>query len=158
MTVIAYRNGIMAGDSCWSDGSEGDYGGVITNLQNKLIRLPSGALYGGAGSTDERALVQLLGNVRTVKKMPPASELEKQEYDSLKALVVLPDMSVWLIEGGPGGNGVEPVNQEFASIGCGGPIAIGAFARGATAEQAVRIACKWNVYCRPPVHTLKLKP
>lgn len=156
MTIIAYRAGIIASDSCWCDGSEGDYGGVITNVQNKLIRLAKGAIYGGAGATDERALVALLAGAETVKDLPPAVELEKQEYCNLKALIVLPDRTVWLIEGGPDGNGVEPVNQEFAAIGCGGPIAIGAFARGATAEQAARIACKWNVYCRPPVHTLSL--
>lgn len=157
MTVIAYRAEIMAGDSCWSDGADGAHAGVITNIQTKLIRLKSGALYGGAGATDERALVQLLQNARTVKHLPPALELSKLEYENLQALIVLPDRTVWLIDGGPAGNGVEPVNQEFAAIGTGGPIAIGALARGATAEQAVRIACKWNVYCRPPVHTLRLK-
>ena len=33
MTVIAYRDGIMAGDSCWSDGGkDGDYGGVAISM------------------------------------------------------------------------------------------------------------------------------
>lgn len=157
MTVIAYRDGIIAGDSCWSDGADGSYAGLITNMQNKLCRLPGGAIYGGAGATDDRALLRLLHGVTDPRGLPDASTLSGDVYDQLTALVILPDRSVWLLNGGPSGNGVEPVSTRFTAIGCGGPIAVGAMARGASAEQAVRIACQWNVYCRPPTHTINLK-
>ncbi|MCX7177968.1 MAG: hypothetical protein NTX56_04090 [Proteobacteria bacterium] len=158
MTVIAYRAGIMAGDSCWSDGGrDGDYGGLITNSQNKLMRLPSGAVYGGAGATDDRSLIQLLAKVKTARSLPPSTIVADEQFAELQCLLALPDGTLWLINGGPEGNGVEPVSTEFSAVGTGAPIAIGAMARGATAEQAVRIACRWNVFCRPPIHKIKLE-
>ena len=64
MTVIAYRDGMMAADSCWSDNHENDScSGLIFSHAPKLRRLSSGALYGGAGASDDRELVALLDNV-----------------------------------------------------------------------------------------------
>ena len=158
MTVIAYRDGVMAGDSCWSDGGkDSDYGGLITNVQNKLVRLPSGGIYGGAGATDDRSLIRLLAKVKSSRGLPLSTVIADKQYEELQCLIALPDKTLWLINGGPEGNGVEPVSTEFAAVGTGAPIAIGAMARGATAEQAVRIACRWNVFCRPPIHKIKLE-
>jgi hypothetical protein len=151
LTVIAYRNGIMAGDSCWSEAD-----GLIINSQNKLIRLPSGALYGGAGAPDDRALLGLLCDVEERTRLPDWTTLQGANYEELEALLVLPDESVWSINGGAKGYGVCPVSLPYIAIGAGAAVAIGALAAGATAKRAVDLACRHNTFCRPPVHTLTL--
>jgi hypothetical protein len=152
MTVIAYRKGVMAGDSCWSEKD-----GFICNVQNKLVRLASGAIYGGAGATDDRALRKLLQNVVSPDRLPDLATLSDPDYGDVECLLVLPDHSVWTIGGGEKGYGVCPVKVSYCAIGSGRDLAIGAMAQGATAAAAVKLACQWHVHCRPPVHTLKLK-
>ena len=44
----------------------------------------------------------------------------------------------------------------YAACGSGGDYALAAMDAGATARQAVEIACKRNIHCRPPVHVRKL--
>lgn len=152
MTVIAYRNGVMAGDSCWSEPETG----LLCNIQNKLLRLPSGALYGGAGAPDDRALLVLLCDVEERTRLPDWNTLQADNYAHLECLLVLPDGSVWIIEGGREGSGVCPVALPFTAIGAGAAVAIGAMAAGATAKRAVAIACKHVRSCCPPVHTLAI--
>lgn len=152
MTVIAYRKGILAGDSCWSEAS-----GLLVNIQNKLVRLSAGAIYGGAGAPDDRALLKLLQNVRSPEQLPQLRDLQEPYLGDLECLLILPDRTVWTIESGPDGYGVCPVKTPFAAIGAGREIAMGALAANKTAEEAVRIACDWHRTCCRPVHTLHLK-
>lgn len=152
MTVIAYRNGIMAGDSCWSEPESG----LITTIQNKLLRLPSGALYGGAGAPDDRALVRLLLQVEEPAAIPELATLMAEQLSDLECLLVLPDETVWIIETGPKGMGLCPIEMPFTAIGAGAAVAIGAMAAGATAKRAVAIACKHVRSCCPPVYTLAI--
>jgi ATP-dependent protease HslVU (ClpYQ) peptidase subunit len=44
----------------------------------------------------------------------------------------------------------------YAACGSGMDYALAAMDAGATARQAVEIACKRNINCRPPVHVRKL--
>lgn len=155
MTVIAYRDGVMAGDSCWSDADT--QGGLIINSQNKLAVLRSGALYGGSGASDDRSLVNRLQDIVDYRQLPSAKDLIAMEHGCVKALLVLPDRSVWVVGTGEGEGGVEPVQLPYFAIGTGGQIAMGALACDKTAVEAVKIACDLNVYCRPPVHSIKLK-
>jgi ATP-dependent protease HslVU (ClpYQ) peptidase subunit len=152
VTVIAYRKGILAGDSCWSEED-----GLVVNIQNKLVRLRSGAIYGGAGACDDRALLRMLQNVRTPEQLPMPRDLAADDLSELECLLVLPDRSVWIIEGGPEGGGVCPVKLPFIAIGSGKQVAMGALAANKTAEEAVRIACDWHRTCCRPVHTLDLR-
>lgn len=157
MTVIAYRDGVMAGDSLWSDSSD-EGKGLVCNLQNKIMRLASGALYGGSGATDDRTLVQALAEARDSSDFPSAKKLRKMEHGSVLSLVVLPDGSMWCIGTGKDYGGVEPVQHPFFAIGSGSHVALGAMQQGASAKEAVAAACRWNIYCREPIHILKLKP
>lgn len=152
MTVIAYTKGVLAGDSCWSEES-----GLIANVQNKLVRFPSGAIYGGAGACDDRAMQTLLRNVAHPERLPDGNTLSSDIYAAVECLLVLPDKSVWMIAGGPEGYGVCPLQVKYTAIGAGQQLAIGAMAAGASAVDAVKIACQWNALCRTPVHKLTLK-
>lgn len=151
MTIIAYRAGIMAGDSCWTEGER------VTQLRTKVFRLSSGALYGAAGAVEDRALMQMLDNVKRPDQVPTAEQLAQISHD-ISALLVLPCGTIWEIHTGPEQSDASACQfvAEFSAIGTGKEIAIGAMQMGASATDAVRAACEFNVYCRPPITALAL--
>jgi hypothetical protein len=159
MTVIAYKDGLMAGDSCWSMTGEGAgaHDGLIVNTQDKLVRLRSGALYGGAGAVDDRQLLDLLHDVHSADMIPDVRKLRATLHADVLALLVLPDGSVWEVATGETDGGLMPVQHKFHAVGIGRSLAIGAMAGGANARRAIEIACQFNTYCRPPVTALRLK-
>lgn len=160
MTTIAYRDGVMAGDSCWH----------VNNLQTtsmtKVVRLSSGSLFGAAGDGDIRALLTLLDKIKSVDRMPSRADLAALKCD-IHAILVFPRAQISMISIAPGGpdcNNLDhyeaqiwPANRGFAAVGTGAELAIGAMAAGKSARQAVGIACKFDVNSRFPVHTLALK-
>ena len=152
MTVIAYRYEILACDSLWSSSQ------TIMALQNKIVRLPSGALYGASGDVDDRALVALLGHIKTAAGIPSPHVLSEIKQ-AIEALLVLPNGEVWIINTPDDDDsaGVYQVKHPYTAIGCGKPVALGAMAQGANAAQAVAAACEHNVHCRGPVHVLPLR-
>lgn len=159
MTVIAYKDGVMAGDSAWSlCGEDATHDGLIVNSMNKLTRLRSGALYGGAGSSDDRQLLDLLQDVSTAARMPDVRKLRGTLQEGVHALLVLPDGSIWEVETGEDDGGVMPVNRTWHAVGSGRALAMGAMAVGASARHACEVACDFNTYCRLPITTLKLRP
>ena len=167
MTIIAWRAGIMACDSCWASA------GTQTVSMIKIKRLASGALLGSAGDNDSRIMERLLDKIKSPDKLPSRAQLAetKLEYEGLLAL---PRGGVWLISAGrmneAGYADADSVFDEtpdlgvwpaatmggYAACGSGGDYALAAMDAGATARQAVEIACKRNINCRPPVHIRKL--
>jgi len=157
MTVIAYRNGILACDSLWT------CGGLKILWQKKVVRLSSGALFGDSGDADNRALIELVDQVATSEDLPSVDELAAIRGAS-KSLLIFPDGYGWVIAT-PGTDkhsddcGVYPAftkRQEFAAVGAGEQLAIGAMEMGASAVEAVKVACRRNAYCGLPVHELEL--
>lgn len=161
MTTIAYRDGVIACDSCFSH-----LGGIDT-LSSKIIRLRSGALLGQAGSNDARPLIWLLQNVKTLRAMPSYEALMGVRCDFL-GLLILPRGRIvkvattftspenWTDETA-GDYGMWEVETRFAAIGTGSDFAMGAMEAGADALKAVRIACRRDMNSRLPVHSLALK-
>lgn len=167
MTIIAYRAGIMACDSCWASA------GTQNVSMIKIKRLASGALLGSAGDNDNRQMEQLLDKIKSPDKLPSRADLAatKLEYEGLLAL---PRGGVWLISASrmneAGYADADSVYDEtpdlgvwpaatmggYAACGSGGDYALAAMDAGATARQAVEIACKRSIHCRPPVHVRKL--
>jgi hypothetical protein len=155
MTVICFRDGILASDSglFW----ENAYCGTI----QKIFRLSNGLLYGAAGEGDDRKLRDLIGAYDDPGDIP-VSELEKFNNDT-QVLVVRPTGECWYISLGRNEqhdvSSVEVLcsKHDFYSIGFGKWIAFGAMAHGASAEQAVEIAVRYAVHTRGPVQTLALK-
>jgi hypothetical protein len=159
VTVIAYRDGVMAGDRCWSDEQ------LVVSSACKLRRL-SGKLYGGAGDSDDRALVELLTPVQVPAELPTRAQLAGLGIDASALLVFSPYGSnegafpfgrVFVIEAGKGEDtGIYEVRLPFIAIGSGREVAMGAMAAGADAKRAAMIACDLVTTCRLPVDTLEL--
>lgn len=154
MTTVAYKDGVMACDSCWA------YGSLQTTSATKIDRLSSGALFGQSGDLDTRGLVALLSQVKTGKQLPFRSALD-EITEACLGILVLPDKSVWMVSTkcNPSGDddvGIWPCDLHMAAVGTGSEIAIGAMAAGKTAAEAVAIACQFDINSRPPVHELSL--
>lgn len=160
MTTIAYKAGYMACDSCWT------YADVQTVSQVKITRLSSGALLGQAGDNDARAIEELLDKVKRPSMLPTRAALQDTRID-FYGLLVLPgerifhiatattDEQGWVKEGEDDA-GIWEGNRGIAAAGSGSKLALGAMDAGATAATAVRIACRWDINSRLPVHTLSL--
>jgi len=161
MTTIAYRDGVMAGDSSFT------FNDVVDTLSRKVHRLKSGALLGQAGDNDGRHLVALLDGARTAKQLPSRADLLGLRANFV-GLLVLPRGAVFKINGAlkppehwsekdDGQDvGIWPIEAPFAAIGSGTDLALGALAHGASALQAVKIACRFDIHSRPPVYSLAL--
>jgi hypothetical protein len=153
MTTIAYKAGVLAGDSLWAD-EHGD----VTTLATKVFELPNGILYGGAGEDDDRALVQLLKRVKKPEQLPPISEIRKIKQD-LAALIVFPSGRVFILDASSDKNGqagICEIKEGQAAIGRGSIHALCAMDFGASAIEAVEFACKKNIHSRPPVTHVSL--
>ncbi len=166
MTCIAWRAGVMACDSCWT------YGDTHVASLIKIKRLSSGALLGQAGDNDARNMEALLDKVRDWRKLPTKQELAATK-DNFMGLLAIPKGGVWVIASGPVDEVGWPVSDSYdereeigiwpattiggyAATGSGADYALAAMDAGATARQAVEIACKRNINCRLPVHVRKL--
>lgn len=156
MTTIAYRDGQMACDSCWASDD------VVDALANKITRLSGGALYAGSGQADDRSLVAMLDKVKTPAQLPSYEALMALRLDA-GALLVLPKGRIYKIGtsvAAPGTAefecGLYEIPGPFAAIGSGWIIATVAMDCGKSARDAVRIACKYDLNSRPPVHVVNL--
>jgi ATP-dependent protease HslVU (ClpYQ) peptidase subunit len=149
VTTIAYKDGVLACDSAWSEDSR------IIGLINKIRRFDTGVLYGGAGAADDRALLNLLHKVTHPNDLPPYDTIWEIQ-NSVTAIVVFPDGRVFEVSTGDDDCGVCPLDSP-AAVGSGKWIAIGAMEAGASAVEAVEIACKRDCHSKGPVHSLALK-
>lgn len=127
MTVICYKNGVVAADKKSS--------GWVDFTTSKLRRF-NGDIYGLAGSTS-RAL-EVLDWI-----------MEGGDFPVLKE-----DETVQILKVGPGGiwlyhNTKTPfqVEDDYVAIGSGAQYALGAMACGATAKEAVEVAIRYDYSC-----------
>jgi hypothetical protein len=143
----------MACDSCWASN------GMQTTSLTKIDRLSSGALFGASGDGDVRAVLALIDKVKSPDKLPTKAELAATRCE-LTGIIVFKTGQVWMIaierQGEHFDAMVWPANRSIAGVGSGGELAIGAMAAGKNAIEAVRIACRYDINSRAPVHTVKL--
>lgn len=163
MTVVAYssKHRILAADSrCFDHHTEAH----VTNLQ-KLFRLRSGALLGIAGDSDVRDLITLLSRA-TPRKMPSRGQLAELRQES-DAILVFPKGQVFTVSierdedhQADWSGDVCPIRDTIAAIGCGAAYALGAMEHGASPIQAIRAACRRDLFCALPVQweSLDTKP
>lgn len=156
MTIVAYKAGVMACDSCWATRE------VIDNLACKIYRLKSGALIGQAGDNDARDVVERFTNVKDPRSFPGRKELHDFRIDFL-GLLVLPKGRIFkiatthqLLEHCDDDIGVWEISLPFAVVGSGSEVALGAMAAGKSARDAAAIASRYVTSCRPPIHTRTL--
>lgn len=142
MTTIAYRSGVLAGDSQATDDQR------WTNDKIFAIDTRAGRLLVGICGEVHAGLI-FLEWLKDDRNRKP--DLGSEEFD---AIVIAENgrVTVWnesLIGWRPKG--------KFFAIGSGAPSAMGAMHAGKSAVEAVKIACKVDPYTRGPVRSLKLR-
>lgn len=157
MTTIAYKDGIMACDSCWTLGDA-----HVTSL-SKINRLASGALLGQSGDNDARDMVLFLDKIKHERHLPTRKALLELRV-SFGGLFVLPTGAVYKITCREDPLdyrdevGFTPISRRIAAAGSGFHFALGAMAAGKTAREAVKIATDFDINSRAPIHSMRLKP
>lgn len=151
MTCIAYRNGVMAGDSRAYAGDK-----IPIGSKQKIRRLADGTLL-GASSTHVGGPGWVLDWYEAGMPSTPGEHVNLPS--SFTLLVVKPDGSVWY-----GDNNADkgvtnlsgPLEVEFIAIGSGEEFALGAMAAGADAVNAVKAACRLDVWSDLPIYAASL--
>lgn len=113
-----------------------------------------GAIWGAAGPSWKglafRAWTLGKGKRPTFIKQ---DEEEGEEDVKLEVLQLTPGgLYLWV-----NGDLPDPVKEPFFAIGSGGSYAIGALSMGATLEQAIEVAAKWDNGTRLPFDRIELK-
>jgi hypothetical protein len=147
MTIVAYREGVLATDS-----QATNHDGLISGSVRKIWVRMDGALCSAAGGT---------GDMGSFAAWFLADSKEQGRWrgrskeHGFSGIIVEPDGQVTLydIDGQP-----YRMDAPFYARGVGSELAIGAMAMGATAEQAVEIACRYSTYCGGPVQVERLPP
>jgi hypothetical protein len=143
MTTIAFRDGIMAADTMMSQS-------VYRGRCLKITRTGAGdlvALCGDSGMAHPFAAWIDAGLPRDgLPRMPTGTDFG--------AFVAFADgrFAVFSEKCLP-----QFVEAEFHAMGSGNEVAIGAMAMGASAEEAVKIACQFDPWSREPIQVEHLK-
>lgn len=142
MTTIAYRKGVLAGDSQATDDQ------VWRTKKIYRLNTEAGELLVGYCGEVHAALVFIEWLKNNESRKPDLSN------ESFEAIVIAETgrVTIWsasLVPWRPRG--------EFFAIGSGAKAALGAMHAGKGAIDAVKIACKIDPYTRGPVHSLRLK-
>lgn len=135
MTVVAYRDGVLASDSrcTYKDFIDDD-------KTKKVFRLPDKSIVGIAGNyTNGLNLLNALKleAKKPTKKLPNGPFKGVEAILATKTMVALYMSSQW----------EDITKREYVSIGSGYQVAYGALEMGADAIEAVRLAIKRNCYC-----------
>lgn len=131
MTVIAYRDGVMASDSAVFIGT------LLAGSTRKIMRAPDGALGGACGPS------ACTGRFRSWMAGSREHAFDSGDPD-FGAILVEPGGVVWMIDGR---SEAFRLDGPFHAQGVGIQCAMAAMEMGASAEDAVRAAIKHNAYC-----------
>ncbi len=140
MTTIAYKDRIMAADSgCFN-------GGLYEGEVDKISILPDAGVIGCCG--EYGAILKVIEWLTAGGK--PREKPRLSRDSEFTGLLVRPNGEVVHYQ-----LGLRPLRltADFHAIGSGRQIAVGAMAAGASAEQAVRIACHYDQISMEPVTT-----
>ena len=128
----------------------------------KITRLSSGALLGGAGDSDDRDVIALFDKVKSPKQFPTRKQLAELALNYV-GILVLPSGRIFKIYTTADPNPKDDrsmiweCNRGMAAAGSGAHLALGNMTATASAVEGVKAACKWNPYCRLPVHSVELR-
>lgn len=144
MTIICYRDGIMAADSATFSSD------VIVSTGNKIIRTASGGLIATCGKNVDCRAVRAWVAADCLGPPPPLKDPSAEDFG---AIYVKADRSVFVIQSDMI---LQPVNADFHANGYCRDIAFGAMAAGASAEFAVAICLKYGQGVGGPILVMKL--
>lgn len=145
MTTVVYRDGVMMSDGQVSFGDRIDQ----TNL--KKVRKINGCLVGGAGRLS--SVLQFFSwfeewsNAQLVQGDSPHVQVfipECLDDEDFTGLVVFTDGVIFMYEGGK--RCYEIPGEKYYAIGSGADFALSAMDAGATAEEAITVAIKRDVF------------
>ena len=148
MSVIAFKDGVMASDSRgWAGRFKASPG-----RKKKLHRLRDGSLLGVSsgqvGMADKFAA--------WMKRGGKSDDWHGKLPDNLSAMRFMPNGDLYVAEDSIDWTGPHKGMTMYA-IGSGGDFAMGAMVAGRSAIEAVRIACQLDAYSATPVFVLKRK-
>lgn len=156
MTTIVYDNGVMASDGKMT------LGDMVIKLDTEKVFWINNHLVGICGRaraistfvswlqkmTDYHIVNQEVGDL--VDLVPPVLE----DDDGYTALVVTPNRQVLMYEGN---TPIDMGNDISMSVGSGSAFALAAMKAGASAEEAVKIACELDVYSGGEITVVKFE-
>jgi len=146
MTVIAYRNGVMAADSRIT--FTGEESGTAYGRCEKLFRVRD-AIIGLQGESSP-GLVFLDWYASGAVEAHEGLVHSDADFYAL----VMTSTGVYMFDKWCRG---ERVLDEFWAIGSGAKAALGAMHMGADAREACAIACRIDPYCALPIETMTLE-
>lgn len=143
MTVIAYKDGVMAADTMLS--AHNSQARAV-----KLVRLPDGSVAGGCGHWT-RAYAAL-------KFLAEGGELDAKDgvpnVADAAILIAKPDGTLWRLEDEfP----AYPLLDKVMAIGCGSDAALMAMNLGLSAVEAVAKVTRQDVFCGDPVQSMDVE-
>lgn len=163
MTTIAWDGKVLACDARWCMDD------ITVISRTKIMRLPSGALYGGAGGFDDREMIAMLAKVKKPAQLPTLTQLGTIRQ-GLRGLLILPSRRAFVIDTchiAPGdADAEECMVAELdtpCAVGSGGKFALAAMKAQAlrgrvSAFEAVKVACDLDPNSKGPVYRLTLHP
>jgi len=139
MTTIAVRDGIVAADSQETNSH-------YKQPCHKLYKAKNAVIGTAGDSFNGMVFVEWY---RDRRKAKPTTELDRP-FECL--VVTSSTIEIW-------NELLVPlvIHEPFWAIGHGGGIAMGAMAAGASAKEAVEIACRYDLYSIGPVETMAVK-
>jgi hypothetical protein len=140
VTTIVYRGGRMAADSRAYAGDKHPIGSKV-----KLKRMDDGTLIGVSTTTPGGGEAV----IRWYAKGRPEDITVPEHFTMLAAHK---NGEVYYATGGDFVSG--PLEADFFSIGSGEQYAQGALEMGASAVEAVRVACKCDTFTGPPIYEI----
>lgn len=156
MTVIAYRDGVLAADSLICDGN------LRVGVGSKLKQSKDGYVFGFAGSCAQvQRLFAFIDSVddaagANVVKFEDPQEVQFPAVPDIDGIMIAPGGEVYFID--PDAHTVIPFSADFAACGSGGSVAMGAMAAGACATDAVSAAIALCIDCGGDVVSISRKP
>lgn len=153
MTTIAYKNGVIAADSCVSLQTEA--GGSRKFKCEKLYRKTI-----GKGRSKRQVIIALAGEsfpgLMFLDWYGSGKEPPTQLIDGQADFTALVLTNEGLFEADAYCRPDKIIDQ-FYAVGSGAKAALGAMHAGASAKRAVEIACLIDPYTAPPIVTMRLK-
>lgn len=141
MTTIAYKAGVLAGDTRVTSGKNQINPGHAT----KVFQLPDGSLLGVAGDVvDCQQLIDALMDQRAIPRLKRC-----------EAILVMTDGSIHSFEGS---NSSAVEGTDYWACGSGWIPACVAMRCGKSAEEAVKIAMEFDASSGGEVRTVQLEP
>ena len=143
MTVICIKDGIIATDSgCFGNGT---YVGAV----NKIVAINDSVGGGFASGSGKSAKVCAALNALAEHGL----NTKIGDDEGISLIWLMGDGSVWAVEK----EAIFRIDAKFHAEGSGRDIALGAMAAGASAEEAVLIACDLEQGCKGPMISRSLK-